>query len=125
MWPGRLSNPGPLTYESALPTALHGPASTLKTAEQFKTRSYKNLSILNLDIKRLSYGISVIISVNENVCSDLMRTASCDPSLEPPRRGSPSEGSQHIFCADISIITLELSFNNSLNPALEHRLDRH
>ena len=28
MWPDRLSNPGPLTYESgALPTALHGPAT--------------------------------------------------------------------------------------------------
>ena len=27
MWPGRVSNPGPLTYESgALPTALGGPA---------------------------------------------------------------------------------------------------
>ena len=27
MWPDRVSNPGPLTYESgALPTALHGPA---------------------------------------------------------------------------------------------------
>ena len=28
MWPGRVLNPGPLTYESgALPTALRGPAS--------------------------------------------------------------------------------------------------
>ena len=27
MWPDRVSNPGPLTYETgALPTALHGPA---------------------------------------------------------------------------------------------------
>ena len=27
MWPDRVSNPGPLTYESgALPTALHSPA---------------------------------------------------------------------------------------------------
>ena len=27
MWPGRVSNPGPLIYESgALPTALRGPA---------------------------------------------------------------------------------------------------
>ena len=27
MWPDRVSNPGPLTYESdALPTALRGPA---------------------------------------------------------------------------------------------------
>ena len=29
MWPDRVSNPGPLTYDSgALPTALRGPAST-------------------------------------------------------------------------------------------------
>lgn len=66
----------------------------------------------------------MIISVNENVCYDLMRTASCDPSLEPPRRGSPSEGSQHVFCADISIIVLELSYNNSLNRGLEHNQTR-
>ena len=31
MWPDRLSNPGPLTYESgALPTALRGPARKLE-----------------------------------------------------------------------------------------------
>ena len=31
MWPDRVSNPGPLTYESgALPTALRGPASRYK-----------------------------------------------------------------------------------------------
>ena len=30
MWPDRVSNPGPLTYESgALPTALRGPAMEL------------------------------------------------------------------------------------------------
>ena len=32
MLPDRVSNPGPLTYESgALPIALRGPASTLET----------------------------------------------------------------------------------------------
>ena len=31
MWPDRVSNPGPLTYESgALPTALRGPAVCLE-----------------------------------------------------------------------------------------------
>ena len=31
MWPDRVSNPGPLTYESdALPTALCGPATGLR-----------------------------------------------------------------------------------------------
>ena len=30
MWPDRVSNPGPLTYESgALPIALRGPASKI------------------------------------------------------------------------------------------------
>ena len=32
MWPDRVSNPGPLTYESgALPTALHGLATFIRT----------------------------------------------------------------------------------------------
>ena len=32
MWPDRISNPGPLTYESgALPTAVRGPARQLVT----------------------------------------------------------------------------------------------
>ena len=31
MWPDRVSNPGPLTYESgALPTALRGPAPVVQ-----------------------------------------------------------------------------------------------
>ena len=31
MWPDRVSNPGPLTYEScALPTALRGPAGRIR-----------------------------------------------------------------------------------------------
>ena len=31
MWPDRVSNPGPLTYESgALPIALRGPAASVK-----------------------------------------------------------------------------------------------
>ena len=31
MWPDRVSNPGPLTYESgALPTALRGPAKRVE-----------------------------------------------------------------------------------------------
>ena len=32
MWPDRVSNPGPLTYESgALPTALRGSAAVIET----------------------------------------------------------------------------------------------
>ena len=37
MWPDRVSNPGPLTYESgALPTALPGPAAVLQLAERLR-----------------------------------------------------------------------------------------
>ena len=36
MWPDRVSNPGPLTYESgALPTALRGPAFGLRGLRWF------------------------------------------------------------------------------------------
>ena len=35
MWPGRVSNPGPLTYEpGALLTALHGLAFSYRMAEK-------------------------------------------------------------------------------------------
>ena len=36
MLPDRVSNPGPLTYESgALPIALRGPASSVKNKDKF------------------------------------------------------------------------------------------
>ena len=35
MWPDRVSNPGPLTYQSGvLPTALRGPALSLENNEK-------------------------------------------------------------------------------------------
>ena len=44
MWPDRVSNPGPLTYESgALPTALRGPVS------RTIVHSYNGSSILSFD----------------------------------------------------------------------------
>ena len=51
MWPDRVSNPGPLTYESgALPTALHGPAKfqeqRLKYGRVFCMYSRTNRSFL-------------------------------------------------------------------------------
>ena len=37
MWPDRVSNPGPLTYESgALPTALRGPAASMDAEGNMK-----------------------------------------------------------------------------------------
>ena len=43
MWPDRVSNPGPLTYESgAVPTALRGPAKQ------------KNLKVKNLNMNNMA-----------------------------------------------------------------------
>ena len=37
MWPDRVSNPGPLTYESgALPIALCGPATNIEYVADFQ-----------------------------------------------------------------------------------------
>ena len=45
MWPDRVSNPGPLTYESgALPTALRGPARKIREGLFSIPRHNKSLS---------------------------------------------------------------------------------
>ena len=50
MWPGRVSNPGPLTYESgALPTALRGTAGLGVGSEWFLR--YKALN----EVKRVRH----------------------------------------------------------------------
>ena len=42
MWPDRVSNPRPLTYESgALPTALRGPALTIRKVVLMKQEGEK------------------------------------------------------------------------------------
>ena len=63
MWPDRVSNPGPLTYESgALPTALRDPAtihctsiqrnSTLHQGDSMKCeRKYKQIDCFASDIR--------------------------------------------------------------------------
>ena len=49
MLPDRVSNPGPLTYESgALPIALHGPASEIET---------DNLTVSNSEIITLDFTV--------------------------------------------------------------------
>ena len=41
MWPDRVSNPGPLIYESgALPTALRGPATTSEKKDNFSESQF-------------------------------------------------------------------------------------
>ena len=65
MWPHRVSNPGPLTYESGvLPTALRGPAfgtrvnslTTEKQTTKFSSANFQKLlspSYIILRIQRL------------------------------------------------------------------------
>ena len=51
MLPDRVSNPGPLTYESgALPIALRRPACTLRPTTKSKTDFYTFFMILNMYI---------------------------------------------------------------------------
>ena len=67
MLPDRVSNPGPLTYESgALPIALRGPANNGDNSE-----------------------IIFFLFLNENI--------QCDPSLEPSHQDGSNEGSQCMF----------------------------
>ena len=48
MWPDRVSNPGPLTYESgALPIALHGPASRTVAA---LCKTEENMAVYHLKL---------------------------------------------------------------------------
>ena len=58
MWPDRVSNPGPLTYESgALPTALRGLAKTerKKEKERKKQTKYKIvLEFINCKVKAIA-----------------------------------------------------------------------
>ena len=66
MWPDRVSNPGPLTYESgALPTALQllRPGSCLQTTP---TRRNEHL--------RMTFGVSCHIKFKEIVDKTLMKT---------------------------------------------------
>ena len=57
MWPDRVSNPGPLIYESgALPTALRGPAQEIQVLLicsiflliQYLTSFYQNVLDVNI-----------------------------------------------------------------------------
>ena len=55
MWPDRISNPGPLIYESgAIPTALHGPAISVVTEfwRYWRRRLYIGLLVV-LDVTTL------------------------------------------------------------------------
>ena len=50
MWPDQVSNPGPLTNESgALPTALHGPATTVGERQE----CLLSLTLFNIFLERI------------------------------------------------------------------------
>ena len=53
MWPDRISNPGPLTYESgALPTALRGPTTILEREREREREKEREKEIENKSICR-------------------------------------------------------------------------
>ena len=60
MWPDRVSNPGPLTYESgALPTALRGQATVCQPAGGDNPRALvSGLSFVQAD----NYGFILLLS---------------------------------------------------------------
>ena len=61
MWPDRVSNPGPLTYESgALPTALRGPAPSVL--------SEYALACVSVSVTvRVSVSVSLLVGVFDQV----------------------------------------------------------
>ena len=59
MWPDRVSNPGPLIYESdALPTALRGPASAKAQGIMYICTVYSY--VYNYVVKRAAACSSVV-----------------------------------------------------------------
>ena len=85
MWPDRVSNPGPLTYESgALPTALRGPASTKGS----KDSSIRSVTWRILKYKRRHFDIVMMLvelsSVGTHACSFVVSTKrNNDYSINP------------------------------------------
>ena len=76
MLPDRVSNPGPLTYESgALPIVLRGPA-------YFKHRALDKNEYLVIARDNFRFFL------HKNIC--------CDPSSELFRQDDSDEGSQHM-----------------------------
>ena len=76
MWPDRVSNPGPRTYESgALPIALRGPANpnAMWSKSIFRGLSFYgiNLGIMWTKLK------AVVVVVDEVSFDDVSRTCYC------------------------------------------------
>ena len=67
MWPDRVSNPGPLTYESgALPTALRGPAACVENKSSgICSCKYSSVYVIALLLKTcmLKNGIQLVVVV--------------------------------------------------------------
>ena len=66
MWPDRISNPGPPTYEpGALPTVLHGPA------QRIKIKCVPNDSLCS--IKMNTHKICLFLSISRDMGIFMLR----------------------------------------------------
>ena len=64
MLPDRVSNPGPLTYESgALPIALRGPANGFIYPAAKETRKLVTFKLIENKICQFNYGIQLVLHV--------------------------------------------------------------
>ena len=75
MLPDRVSNPGPLTYESgALPIALRGPARAIEVLLYFLTYSIKNLMKITTNTRGIpdveNKYLSWVYGVDRNMCHE-------------------------------------------------------
>ena len=61
MWPDRVSNPGPLTYESgALPTALHSPAHN-------SVKSVDDVTVFVISNRMMVFYMYICTKFHENI----------------------------------------------------------
>ena len=87
MLPDRVSNPGPLTYESdALPIALRGPANSCEVLNKKKSRGFRASSLS-------TYGFSTLYTtLSHNLIKDKL--------VDLTERTFQREGSLYIACND-------------------------
>ena len=73
MWPDRVSNPGPPTYESdALPIALRGPASNVRYQSHFEILKESPRSLTASKAGNLAYSLAALI-LNYRIYSAIRR----------------------------------------------------
>ena len=73
MWPDRVSNPGPLTYESgALPTPLRGPAHQMERYlfQPNKSMLCAFLNQCNAELQRMSEPAEILKTFHKNFAGE-------------------------------------------------------